>query len=254
MPTPAITTYSQFYKTCEAFPGDKWISVLAAFTTVVAGSPAPAEVRLNVLSQPNPMHLFAYVTAAGHVTTIHHLLQMSSRMGQPTTQWDGQNFATDMDWTDMGIRTVEQPPTLFNRAPPVIVLVLVEEVLEYFVDNPQADFMPVLPAGQAHPGTETVFVRLCTFVPHFLALLFLAERRLPKDMLKQIVPVLVQQDLLLECKHLVDWLKASVVNENATYVLSVILDTVLLAVDNALMDHRMVLHPVFKSSSYPRFF
>ena len=74
-----------------------------------------------------------------------------------------------MDWTDMGIRTVEQPPTMFNRAPPVIVPVLVEEVLQYFVDNPQADFMPALLVGQAHPGTETVFVRMSTFVPHFLA-------------------------------------------------------------------------------------
>ena len=242
MPTSTITTYGQFYKTCEAFPSDKRISILAAFILAVAGSPAPAEVWLNVLSQPNPMHLFAYVTAAGQVTTIHHLSRMSSRMGQPTTQWDGQNFATDMDWTDMGIRTVEQPPTMFNRAPPVIVPVLVEEVLQYFVDNPQADFMPVLQAGQAHPGTETVFVRMSTFVPHFLAPLFLAERRSPKAMLQLIVPVLVQQDLLLECKPLVDWLKTSVVYENATYVLSVIPDTVLLAVDNALMDHRMMLH------------
>ena len=61
-------------------------------------------------------------------------------------------------------------------------------------------------------------------------------------MLQLIVPVLVQQDLLLECKPLVDWLKASVVYESATYVLSVIPDTVLLAVDKVLMDHRMILH------------
>ena len=188
------------------------------------------------------MHLFAYVTAARKVTTIHCLLQMSSRMGQPTTLWDGQNFATDMDWTDMGIRTVEQPPTMFNRAPPVIMLVLVEEVLQYFVDNPQAEFMPVLPAGQAHPGTETVFVSMSTFVPHFLAPLFLAERRPPKAMLQLILQVLMQQNLLLECKPLVDWLKVAVVYENTSYILSVIPDTVLLAVDNALMDHRMMLH------------
>ena len=142
----------------------------------------------------------------------------------------------DMDWT------VEQPPTMFNQAPPAIVPVLVEEVLQYFVDNPQADYMPALPAGQAHPGTETVYVRMSTFVPHFLAPLFLAEQRSPKDMLKQIVPVLVQQDLLLECKPLVDWLKAAMVCENTSYILSVTPDTVLLAVDNTLMDHRMMLH------------
>jgi hypothetical protein len=40
----------------------------------------------------------------------------------------------------------------------------------------------------------------------------------------------------------VDWLKAAVVHENTSYILSVIPDTVLLAVDNALMDHRMMLH------------
>ena len=171
-------------------------------------------------------------------------------MGQPTTLWDGQNFATDMDWTDMGIRTVEQPPTMFNRAPPVIMLVLVEEVLQYFVDNPQADFMPVPPVGLVHPGTETVFVRMSTFVPHFLAPLFLSERRSPKAMLQLIVPVLVQQDLLLECKPLVDWLKASVVYENATYVLSVIPDTVLPAV----VRYSKVAHIRGFFSSYLRFF
>ena len=96
-------------------------------------------------------------------------------MGQPKTQWDDRNFATDMDWTEMGVRTVELPPSLFNRATPTLVPVLVEEVLQYFANNPQADAMPMLPAAQATPGTETVFVRLCTFVPHFLAPLFLAD-------------------------------------------------------------------------------
>ena len=55
---------------------------------------------------------------------------MSSRMGQPATQWDGQNFSTDMDWTDIGIRTVEQPPNMINQATPTIVPVLAEEVLQ----------------------------------------------------------------------------------------------------------------------------
>jgi hypothetical protein len=94
------------------------------------------------------------------------------------------------------------------------VLVLVEEVLKYFANNLQADSMPMLPAAQAPPRTETVFVRMSTFfVPHFLAPLFLAEQRSAKAMLQLIVPVHVQQDLLLECKPLVDWLKTSVVYE-----------------------------------------
>jgi hypothetical protein len=63
-------------------------------------------------------------------------------------------------------------------------------------------------------------------------------------MLQLIVPVLVQQDLHLESKPLVDWLKASVVYEHTTYVLSVIPNTVLLAVDNALMNHRIMLHRI----------
>jgi hypothetical protein len=229
-------------QTCKAFPEDEWTSVLAAFTLVVVGSLAPAKVWLNVLAQPNPMLLFAYVTAARQVTTIHCLLHMCSRMGKPTTQRDGQNFAEDMDWADMGIRTVEQPPNMVSWAPPTIIPVLVPEVLQNFVDNPQVDYMPVLLAGQVHPGTETVFVRMSTFVPHFLSPLFLAEQRLPKAMLQLIVPVLVQQDLLIDCKPLVDWLIASVVYGNTTYILNIIPDTVLLPVDNALMDHRMMLH------------
>ena len=95
-------------------------------------------------------------------------------------QWDDCNFATGMDWTDMGVRTVGLPPSLFVQGIPTLVPVLVEEVLQYFANNPQADSMPMLPAAQATLRTETVFIRLCTFVPHFLAPLFLAEQRLPK--------------------------------------------------------------------------
>ena len=102
--------------------------------------------------------------------------------------------------------------------------------------------MPALPAGQVHPRTETAFVRMSTFVPHFLAPLFLAECQSPKAMLQLVVPVLAQQDLLLQCKPLVDWLKAAVVHDGTSYVLSVNLDTALIAVDNALMDHRMMFH------------
>ena len=51
--------------------------------------------------------------------------------------------------------------------------------------------MPALPAGQVHPGTETVFVRMSTFVPHFLAPLVLAEGWSPKAMLQLAVPALV---------------------------------------------------------------
>ena len=60
---------------------------------------------------------------------------MSTRMGQPMTQWDGQNFAKVMEWTDMGVRTVEVPPNLINQAPQTIVPVKVEELLKYFMDN-----------------------------------------------------------------------------------------------------------------------
>ena len=101
--------------------------------------------------------------------------------------------------------------------------------------------MPMLLAAQATPRTETAFVRLCTFVPHFLAPLFLAERRSAKAMLQLLVSVLVQQDLLLECKPLVDWLKVAVVQENGTYILGTNPDPVLLAVDKVHMDHRMIL-------------
>jgi hypothetical protein len=45
----------------------------------------------------------------------------------------------------MGVRTVELPPSLFNWATPTLVPVLVEEVLQYFVKNPQADSMHMLP-------------------------------------------------------------------------------------------------------------
>ena len=61
-------------------------------------------------------------------------------------------------------------------------------------------------------------------------------------MLQLVVPVLAQQNLHLQCTPLVDWLKASVVHDGTSYVLSVNPDTVLIAVDNALRDHRMMFH------------
>ena len=124
-------------------------------------------------------------------------------MGQATTQWDGQILAIDMDWIDMGLRTLELPLTLFNRAPPMIVPVLVEEVLQYFANNQKASTMPVVPAVQATFGTEKHFVLLSTFLSHFLPSYFLLERRSPKAILQVIVPVNMEQDFLPECKPLV---------------------------------------------------
>ena len=100
--------------------------------------------------------------------------------------------------------------------------------------------LTALPAVQLHPGTETVLVRMSTFVPHFLALLLLAKQQSPKAMLQLAVPVLVYQDFLLKCKPLVDLLKAAVVNDGTSYTLSVNPDTALLAEDNTLMSHRMM--------------
>jgi hypothetical protein len=139
----------------------------------------------------------------------------------------------------MRVRTVELLPSLFNWAASTLVHVLVEEVLQNFVNYPHAESMPILPAAQATPRTVIISIRLCIFVPDFLAPPFLAERRSPEAILQLIVPVLGHQDLLLEWTPLVDWLKASDVYGNTTYAIP---DTALLAVDNTLMDHRMMLH------------
>ena len=148
----------------------------------------------------------------------------------------------DMGWTNMGVRTVEVPPNLVNRSPSTIVLAKVEEALQYFDNNPQSDYLPALPARQLHPGTETAFVKMSTFVPPFLAPLFLAEHLSPKAMLQPVLPVLVYQDLLLKCKPLGDWLKAAVVHVGTSYVLGVNPDIARLAVDTGHLDHRMMFH------------
>ena len=61
------------------------------------------------------------------------------------------------------------PPCILYRASPIIVPVQVEEALQFFVDSIKADTMPVLPSIHRPPGTDTIFVRMSTFVPHFLA-------------------------------------------------------------------------------------
>ena len=55
-------------------------------------------------------------------------------------------------------------------------------VLCRLVDNQQTDDMPLILAGQAHPGAETNSVKVSTFVPHFQTSHFLAERRSPKPL------------------------------------------------------------------------
>ena len=64
----------------------------------------------------------------------------------------------------------------------------------------------------------------------------------PKAMLKLILPVVVQQDLLLECKPLADWLKDDILLDKGKYILGTNSDPFLLAVEKVLMDHRMVIH------------
>ena len=61
-------------------------------------------------------------------------------------------------------------------------------------------------------------------------------------MLHLIVPVLLQQDLILECKPQVDWSKVAVVKGNGAYLYGVNAGLVLSSVDDALTDHRMMLH------------
>ena len=92
-------------------------------------------------------------------------------MGQLTTQGDGMElcYGHGLDrygGQDCGANIL---PKQLNQATPILVPINVEEVLQYFDNNPQPDYMPALLAGQVHPGTETVFVRRSTFVPHFLA-------------------------------------------------------------------------------------
>ena len=134
---------------------------------------------------------------------------MSIRMRQPKTQWNDQSFAMDMNWTDKGVKTAELSPNMVNRVPPTIVLVLVKDILQYFVDSPQADTMQALSTAQTTSRTVIVSVRLSTIVPHFQAYFFLAARRAPNAILQQIVAVIMQQGLLLEYKPLVNWLKVT---------------------------------------------
>lgn len=100
---------------CRAFPDDQGISTNVAYTTVTAGSPSPSRVWLDILIQSSPMHLFACVTTSRQVTTINHILQMTTRMGQPNTQWDEQNCAMDMGWADMGGQDCGNQPICFTK-------------------------------------------------------------------------------------------------------------------------------------------
>lgn len=113
MTVPKIT-YGQFY-TCGAIPYDQWITIHAAFTMVVIGVLSSTVVTwANILTQSNPMYHFVHVTASSQITPYHHVSNMLSRVGPHFTQWNDYNFVTDMDRTDMGYRTGEQPNSMIN--------------------------------------------------------------------------------------------------------------------------------------------
>jgi hypothetical protein len=136
---------------------------------------------LSVLVQSILMHQIAFFTVNSQVRTIKFLSQMTARLVQLITQWNGQYFATDMDCIDMGVIVVELPANLFNKASPTSNLVFVKELPQYFVDNPQADSVPVLPTAQASPETETVSTRMNTCVPHFPILSIFGREEVTKD-------------------------------------------------------------------------
>ena len=145
----------------------------------------------------------------------------------------------------MGVRTVELPPVMFFLATPFLMPAKVEKGTQALWQQPTVR-LHASSTSRASASWDWDSVcqdeYLFTFVPHFLAPLFLAERRSPKAMLQLVVTALVQQDLLLQCKPLVDWLKAAVVHDGTSIVLRVNPDTALLAVDNTLMDHRIMFH------------
>ena len=112
--------------------------------------------------------------------------------GQAKTQWNDQNFDMDMevDWIDIWVRTVEQP-VQSSPLPLIIVPVLVEEVLQYLIDNHQTDTLPVLTTSvQVQPETETVFDSLSTLVSHFLHSCSLVEQSSTMAMLSLVLTVI----------------------------------------------------------------
>ena len=57
MQTSSITMYILFYKACRVVSIDLWINIVTVLTTILARSPSPSKVPLNVLSLQNSMHL-----------------------------------------------------------------------------------------------------------------------------------------------------------------------------------------------------
>jgi hypothetical protein len=53
----------------------------------------------------------------------------------------------------MWVRTAKLPPNLFNQATPTLMPVLVEEALQYFIENPQGTFYANMLLA-AHPLLE----------------------------------------------------------------------------------------------------
>jgi hypothetical protein len=73
---------------------------------------------------------------------------------------------------DQDFQTYQQN---LQQSPSYIVTVLVEMVVQYFVDKPQSEKILVVAATPVHFGTEKLFFKFSTLVPHFLVLHFLVR-------------------------------------------------------------------------------
>ena len=97
---------------------------------VVGSSQVPSKICTIILAQPNPIHLFAYVTTSGQVQTIYCLSQMSSRIGHtmkiiPVQPERGSSEASSVDLehdevgrTLFGFRSTALRRTFGKRLPP----------------------------------------------------------------------------------------------------------------------------------------
>ena len=88
-----------------------------------------------------------------------------------------------MDWTEYGGQDCGATAQPVQQTPPQpLCWSKLKRYSSTLTMIPQSDYMPALPAAQVHPRTETVLVRMSTFVSHFLALLLLAEQQSSKAM------------------------------------------------------------------------
>jgi len=138
---------------------------------------------------------------------LNHPSRYTAKLGGPVTPWDNLIFATKGDVSLNAVHIVEVPGNAFRQTADVPVLT-VPALTDALMQNPNVEQVGHFNIRQA--DTEIIRMRNVMYVPAKYAPLFLDSCGIsPQVAWDAIMPLILQDDRLVDCQILVNWLNVS---------------------------------------------